>query len=110
MKLVPLTTIVLLSAGISAQPASAGPFDALKNFFVRPQPQHHVVHPHPVHREGKEAKEQKEAPADSPATTVPPGEQQTNNAPVQNSPNTPSTLNVTNRPGRPTVIASAPLF
>jgi hypothetical protein len=132
MKLVPLTIIVLLAAGISAQPASAGPFDALKNFFVRPQPQqHHVVHPR-VHRDAKEGpkdgKDGKEAPTDSPNSVVPPNEQQTNsaatqNAPTQNAPtqnvptqntsntlNAPNTQTVVNRPGRPAAIASAPLF
>jgi hypothetical protein len=90
-------TVLLLSAGILARPASAGPFDALKNFFVRPQPQSHVVHHRPAH-----PKEAKDAPNDNPAQMVSP-DQQPNSGPAQNGPNT------TNRPGRPAIVA-APLY
>jgi hypothetical protein len=98
MKLVQLTTVLLLTAGILAQPASAGPFDALKNFFARPQPQSHVVHHRPAH-----PKEAKEAPNDSPAPVVSPADQQLNTGPSQNVPTT------TNRPNRPAIVA-APLY
>jgi len=107
MKLVQLMTILLLSAGMLAQPAGAGPFETLKNFFVRPQPQAHVTHhrPHP--------KEAKDAPNDSPSPVAPPVDQQTNQqqngAPQQQNTGQQNTLNTNNRPGRP-ALASAPLF
>jgi hypothetical protein len=109
MKLVQLITI-LLTAGMLAQPVSAGPFDALKNFFVRPQPQAHVTHHRPAHP--KDAP--KDAPNDSPSPVAPPVEQQTNGAPGQQNTgpqNTgqQNTLNNNNRPGRP-ALAAAPLF
>jgi hypothetical protein len=98
-----VATILLVTAGMLAQPASAGPFDALKNFFVRPQPQAHVTHHHPVRpKEAKDAP--KDAPNDSPSPVAPPVDQQTNDAPIQQH-----TLNNNNRAGRPE-IASAPLF
>src|ERR1700752_790473 len=119
--------MILLAAGMLAQPASAGPFEALKNFFVRPQPQAHVTHHRPAHP--KEAKDvPKDAPNDSPSPVAPPVDQQTNqqtngapeqqNAGQQNTgqQNTgqqnagqQNTLNNNNRPGRP-ALASAPLF
>jgi hypothetical protein len=108
MKLVQLTTL-LLTAGILAQPASAGPFDALKNFFVRPQQRSHEIHhPRPVH-----PKEAKEAPSDSPAPVVSPADQQPNTGPAQNVPNSGPAQNVpttTNRPNRPATIVAAPLY
>jgi hypothetical protein len=132
MKLVQLMTIPLLTAGMLVQPASAGPFEALKNFFVRPQPQAHVTHHRPAHpKEAKDAP--KDAPNDSPSPVAPPVDQQTNqqtngapeqqNAGQQNTgqqntgqQNTgqqnagqQNTLNNNNRPGRP-ALASAPLF
>jgi len=112
MKLVQLITILLLSAGMLAQPASAGPFETLKNFFVRPQPQAHVTHHHPVHQ--KEAKDApKDAPNDSPSPVAPPVDQQTNqqpnNAPERQNTGQQNTLNTNNRPGRPS-LAAAPLF
>jgi hypothetical protein len=128
MKLVQLMTIPLLTAGMLVQPASAGPFEALKNFFVRPQPQAHVTHHRPAHpKEAKDAP--KDAPNDSPSPVAPPVDQQTNGAPEQQNAgqqntgqqntgqqNTgqqnagqQNTLNNNNRPGRP-ALASAPLF
>jgi hypothetical protein len=116
-----VATILLLSSGMLAQPASAGPFDALKNFFVRPQPQAHVTHHRPAHpKEAKDAP--KDAPNDSPSPVAPPVDQQTNQQTNQ-QPNGASeqqntgqqntgpqnTLNNNNRPGRP-AIAAAPLF
>jgi hypothetical protein len=99
MKLVQLSTVLLVSAGSLVQPASAGPFDALKNFFVRPQQRSHEIHhPRPVH-----PKEAKEAPSDSPAPVVSPPDQQLNTGPAQNAPTT------TNRPNRPAIVA-APLY
>jgi outer membrane biosynthesis protein TonB len=112
-----VATILLLSAGMLTQPASAGPFDALKNFFVRPQPQAHVTHHRPAHpKEAKDAP--KDAPNDSPSPVAPPVDQQTNQQPngapqQQNTgpQNTgqQNTLNNNNRPGRP-ALAAAPLF
>jgi hypothetical protein len=113
--------MILLAAGMLAQPASAGPFEALKNFFVRPQPQAHVTHHRPAHP--KEAKDvpkdaPKDAPNDSPSPVAPPVDQQTNQqtngAPEQQNTgqqNTgqQNTLNNNNRPGRP-ALAAAPLF
>jgi len=104
--------MILLSAGIVAQPASAGPFETLKNFFVRPQPQAHVIHHHPVHpKEAKDAP--KDAPSDSPSPVAPPVDQQTNqqpnNAPERQNTAQQNTLNTNNRPGRPS-LAAAPLF
>jgi|SRR5580700_7823652 hypothetical protein len=108
MKVAKLTTVLLLSAGILAQPASAGPFDTLKNFFVRPQPQSHAVHHHLAH-----PKDAKEAPNDNPshdpAQTVSPADQQPNAGPSQNVPATQNAPTTTNRPGRPAIVA-APLF
>jgi hypothetical protein len=117
MKLVQLMTILLLSAGMLVQPAIAGPFETLKNFFVRPQPQAHVTHHRPAHpKETKDAPKEapKDAPNDSPSPVAPPADQQTNQqtngAPGQQQ-NTgqQNTLNNNNRPGRP-ALASAPLF
>ncbi|MBV8485715.1 MAG: hypothetical protein JO077_22935 [Verrucomicrobia bacterium] len=112
MKLVQLMTILLLTAGTLAQPASAGPFDALKNFFVRPQPQAHVSHHRPAHpKEAKDAP--KDAPNDSPSPVAPPVDQQTNQqpngAPEQQNTGQQNTLSTNNRQGRP-AIAAAPLF
>jgi hypothetical protein len=104
--------MILLSAGMLAQRASAGPFDALKNFFVRPQPQAHPAHHHPVHpKEAKEAPKDapKDAPNDSPSPIAPPVDQQSNGAPGQQNTGQQNTLNTNNRPGRP-AIAAAPLF
>src|ERR1700761_2636243 len=109
MKLVQLMPIPLLTAGMLVQPASAGPFEALKNFFVRPQPQAHVTHHRPAHpKEAKDAP--KDAPNDSPSPVAPPVDQQTNqqtngapeqqNAGQQNT-GQQNTLNNNNRPGRP---------
>ena len=102
MKLVPLTAILLLSVCLFTQRVSAGPFDAIRNFFgARPQPQAHVHH-RPVHP--KEAKDTKDAPNESPSPMVSPEEQQPNGSPG------PSPLNNTaNRPGRPDIKA-APLY
>ncbi|MBV8212715.1 MAG: hypothetical protein JOZ08_05755 [Verrucomicrobia bacterium] len=105
-----VAVILLLTAGMLAQPASAGPFDALRNFFSRPQPQPHVTHHHPAHP--KDAP--KEAPNDSASPTAPPvDQQQSNGAPQQQNgaPQQQNTLNTNtnNRPGRP-AIAAAPLF
>jgi hypothetical protein len=101
--------MILLSAGMLAQPASAGPFEALKNFFVRPQPQAHVTHHRPAHP--KEAP--KDAPNDSPSPVAPPVDQQSNQqpngAPQQQNTGPQNTLNNNNRPGRP-ALAAAPLF
>jgi hypothetical protein len=111
MKLVQL--IILVTAGVLAQPASAGPFDALKNFFVRPQQQAHPTHHHPVHpKEAKDAP--KDAPNDSPSPIAPPVDQQSNGAPGQQNTGPQNagqqnTLNTNNRPGRP-ALAAAPLF
>jgi hypothetical protein len=103
-----VAAILLLTAGLLAQPASAGPFDALKNFFVRPQPQAHVTHHHPVHPKETPKEAPKDAPNDSPSPVAPPVDQQpnqqTNGAPEQQN-----TLNVNNRVGRP-ALAAAPLF
>ena len=118
MKLVQLMTILLLTAGMLAQPANAGPFETLKNFFVRPQPQAHVTHHRPTHpKEAKDAP--KDAPNDSPSPVAPPVDQQSNGAPGQQNTgpqntgqqNTgqQNTLNNNNRPGRP-ALAVAPLF
>jgi hypothetical protein len=112
-----VTTIVLLAAGMLAQSASAGPFEALKNFFVRPQPQAHVTHHHPAHpKEAKDAPKDapKEAPNDSPSPIAPPVDQQSNGAPGQQNTGQQNsgqqnTLNTNNRPGRP-ALAAAPLF
>jgi hypothetical protein len=111
MKLVQLMTILLLSACMLARPASAGPFDALKNFFVRPQPQAHVTH-HRLHpKEAKDAP--KDAPNDSPSPVAPPVDQQPNQqpngTPQQQNTGQQNTLNNNNRPGRP-ALAAAPLF
>ena len=100
-----VATILLLSAGMLTQPASAGPFEALKNFFVRPQPQAHVTHHRPAHP--KEAP--KDAPNDSPSPVAPPVDQQSNGAPQQQNTGQQNTLNNNNRPGRP-ALAAAPLF
>jgi hypothetical protein len=106
--------MILLSAGMLAQPASAGPFEALKNFFVRPQPQAHVTHHRPAHP--KEAP--KDAPNDSPSPVAPPVDQQSNQQPNgapqqqntgQQNTGQQNTLNNNNRPGRP-ALAAAPLF
>ena len=107
-----VVTILLLTAGMLAQPASAGPFDALKNFFVRPQPQAHVSHHRPAHpKEAKDAP--KDAPNDSPSPVAPPVDQQTNQqpngAPGQQNTGQQNTLSTNNRQGRP-AIAAAPLF
>jgi hypothetical protein len=103
--------MILLSAVMLAQPATAGPFDALKNFFVRPQPQAHVTHHRPHPKEAKDAP--KDAPNDSPSPVAPPVDQQTNQqqngAPGQQNTGQQNTLNNNNRPGRP-ALASAPLF
>ncbi len=112
-----VATILLLTAGMLAHPASAGPFDTLKNFFVRPQPQAHVTHHHPVHpKEAKDAPKDapKEAPNDSPSPIAPPADQQSNGAPGQQNTGPQNsgqqnTLNTNNRPGRP-ALAAAPLF
>jgi hypothetical protein len=117
MKLVQLMTILLLTAGMLAQPAAAGPFDALRNFFVRPQPQAHVTHHRPAHpKEAKDAPKEAPkdaAPNDSPSPVAPPVDQQSNQqpngAPGQQNTGQQNTLNNNNRPGRP-AIASAPLF
>jgi hypothetical protein len=99
-----VATGLVLTVGVLAQPASAGPFDTLKNFFVRPQPQAHVTHHRPAHpKEAKEAP--KDAPNDSPSPVPPSVDQQTHDAPVQQQ----NTLNTNNRAGRPE-IAAAPLF
>jgi hypothetical protein len=104
-----VATILLLSAGMLTQPASAGPFETLKNFFVRPQPQAHVTHHRPAHP--KEAP--KDAPNDSPSPVAPPVDQQSNQqpngAPQQQNTGQQNTLNNNNRPGRP-ALAAAPLF
>jgi hypothetical protein len=104
-----VATILLLSAGMLTQPASGGPFEALKNFFVRPQPQAHVTHHRPAHP--KEAP--KDAPNDSPSPVAPPVDQQSNQqpngAPQQQNTGQQNTLNNNNRPGRP-ALAAAPLF
>jgi len=115
MKLVQLMTILLLTAGMLAQPASAGPFDALKNFFVRPQPQAHVTHHRPAHpKETKDAPKEapKDAPNDSPSPVAPPVDQQTNQQTNQQqnvAPEQQNTVSTNNRSGRP-AIAAAPLF
>jgi hypothetical protein len=100
MKLVPLAAILLLSAGILTQRANAGPFETLRNFFGgRQQPQTHVTHHRPAH-----PKETKDAPNESPAPMVSPGDQQANGSPGPNA-----LSNTMNRPGRPS-IAAAPLY
>jgi hypothetical protein len=102
-----VATILLATAGMLAQPASAGPFDALKNFFVRPQPQAHGTRHRPAHpKEAKDAP--KDAPNDSPSPVAPPVDQQTNQQP-NGVPAQQNTLNTNNRQGRPE-IAAAPLF
>src|SRR5258708_12931022 len=71
MKVILLTGILFFSAAAVSQKATAGPLDALKNFFVRPQPQHHVVHP--VHHPKPEP--EPGGPGGSPSTLVSPGPQ-----------------------------------
>jgi outer membrane biosynthesis protein TonB len=113
-----VVAMILLSAGMLAQPASAGPFEALKNFFVRPQPQAHVTHHRPAHPKEAPKDAPKDAPNDSPSPVAPPVDQQTNQQPngapqQQNTgpQNTgqQNTLNNNSRPGRP-ALAAAPLF
>jgi hypothetical protein len=104
--------VLLLTAGMLAQPASAGPFDALRNFFVRPQQQAHPTHHHPVHpKDARDAPKDvpKDAPNDSPSPVAPPVDQQSNGAPGQQNTGQQNTLNTNNRPGRP-ALAAAPLF
>jgi hypothetical protein len=106
-----VATILLLTAGMPTKPASAGPFETLKNFFVRPQPPAHVTHHRPAHpKEAKDAP--KDAPNDSPSPVAPPVDQQPNQQPNQQTnggPGQQNTLNTNNRAGRP-AIAAAPLF
>src|SRR5258708_16098184 len=71
MKVILLTAILFFSAAAVSQKATAGPLDALKNFFVRPQPQHHVVHP--VHHPKPEPEPAR--PCGSPSTLGSPGPQ-----------------------------------
>jgi hypothetical protein len=108
MKPVQVTAILLVATCVLTQRLSAGPLDAIRNFFGgRPQPQTHIHHPRPVHP--KDSKDAKDVPNESPAPTVSPapmmspGDQQPNSSPAQN------TLNNTNRPGKPS-IAAAPLY
>ena len=113
-------TILILTAGMLAGPASAGPFDALKNFFVRPQPQAHVAHHRPAHpKEAKDAAKDEPNDSASPSPIAPPVDQQSNGGPGQQNPvqqnagqqngGQQNTLNTNNRPGRP-ALAAAPLF
>jgi hypothetical protein len=115
MKLLQLTTFLLLSVGVLTQTVSAGPFEGIRNFFNRRQQEQerpvHIRHPH---------KDTKEAPNGSPTPVAPavdqqpnsqqPNSQQPNGSPVpQNTLNTANTLNSsnTNRPGRPNIAAAA---
>jgi hypothetical protein len=82
MKPLHLGMIVLLSAGVLSQRASAGPFDAIRSFFNRPQQQQpHVVH----HRHPP--KEAKDAPSESPSPLLSPAPQSQDGQP-QPQPNT----------------------
>ena len=103
MKLVQLTAILLLSASILTQRVSAGPLDAIKSFFGRPQPTAHIHRPTP-RPHLKDTKDAKDAPNDSSSPTVSPGDQQPNGSPGPNA-----LSNTTNKPGRPG-IAAAPLY
>ncbi len=125
MKLLQLTTLLLLSVGMLTQTVSAGPFEGIRNFFNRRQEQEPRVvhHPHPRNKD-------KDAPSASPTPVAPatdqqpngqqtngqqpngqqPNGQQPNGSPVQqNTLNTANTLNTTNtnRPGRPNIAAAA---
>jgi hypothetical protein len=117
MKLLQLTTFLLLSVGVLPQTVSAGPFEGLRNFFTGHRQEQerpvHVRHPH---------KEAKEAPNGSPSPVAPavdqqpnsqqPNSQQPNSQQPNSSPgplNTLNTTTITNRPGRP-AIAEAALF
>jgi len=117
-------TILFLTVGMLVQPASAGPFDALKNFFVRPQPQAHVTHHRPHPKEAKDAPKDEPNDSASPSPIAPPVDQQSSGGPGQQNPGQQNpgqqnggqqnagqqnTLNTNNRPGRP-ALAAAPLF
>jgi hypothetical protein len=115
MKLLQLTTFLLLSVGVLTQTVSAGPFEGIRNFFNRrqeqPEPRVHIKHPH---------KDTKEAPNGSPTPVAPavdqqPNSQQPNGQQPNGSPAAQNTLNTanaliitnTNRPGRPNIAAAA---
>jgi hypothetical protein len=110
MKLLQLTTFLLLSVGGLTQTVSAGPFEGLRNFFTghreQPEPRAHIRHPH---------KDTKEAPNGSPTPVAPAVDQQPNSQQPNSSPAPQNTLNTanaliitnTNRPGRPNIAAAA---
>jgi len=120
MKLLQLTTFLLVSVGVLTQTVSAGPFEGIRNFFNRGRQEQerpvHIRHPH---------KDTKEAPTGSPTPVAPatdqqpntqqpngqqPNGQQPNGSPSpQNALNTANALIITNtnRPGRPNIAAAA---
>ena len=124
MKLLQVTTLLLLSVGMLTQTVSAGPFDWIRNFFNRRQEQpERPVHRH-LHKDAKEAPNGSPSPV-APAVDQQPNGQQTNSqqpngqqpngqqpngspAP-QNTLNTANPLIITNtnRPGRPDIAAAA---
>lgn len=131
MKLLQVTTLLLLSVGMLTQTVSAGPFEGIRNFFNRRQEQpEHPVHRH-IHKDAKEAPNGSPSPV-APAVDQQPNGQQTNsqqpngqqpNGQLPNgqqpngSPAPQNTLNtatttttvpiITNRPGRPDIAAAA---
>ena len=126
MKLLQLTTFLLLSVGVLPQTVSAGPFEGIRNFFNRRQEQpEHPVHRH-IHKDAKEAPNGSPSPV-APAVDQQPNGQQTNSqqpngqqpngqqpngSPVQqNTLNTASTLIITNtnRTGRPNIASAVTL-
>lgn len=125
MKLLQLTTFLLLSVGVLTQTVSAGPFEGIRNFFNRRQQEQerpvHIRHPH---KDTKEAPNASPTPIASAADQQPnsqqpnsqqpngqqPNGQQPNGSPApQNTLNTANTLIITNtnRPGRPDIAAAA---
>jgi hypothetical protein len=112
MKLLQLTTFLLLSVGVLPQTVSAGPFEGLRNFFTgHRQEQERPVHVRHPHKEAKEAPNGSPSPV-APAVDQQPNSQQSNSQQPNSSPgplNTLNTTTITNRPGRP-AIAEAALF
>ena len=111
MKLLQVTTLLLLSVGMLTQTVSAGPFEGIRNFFNRRQEQpERPVHRH-LHKDAKEAPNGSPSPV-APAVDQQPNSQQPNSQQPNSSPgplNTLNTTTITNRPGRP-AIAEAALF
>jgi hypothetical protein len=99
MKRLTLIAIFMVSLGALSQKAAAGPFDTLRNFFVRPHPETHHIRPHPHNQEKA-----------SPSPMLSPGAVQPQDPQPNGSPSPGPLITAGGRVGQAPTLAAPPLY